>query len=121
MPSNEWTPNCDHVHSKTDMSCDMNDDEMISVGDPLPRLTAVQVLDDRRVRITWDDGSSDEIDLAPALGSRKVFTAPLNDDAIFASAKVGSFGDCITWGGDAELSAVWIEELALQARTPSAS
>ena len=94
----------------------MNDDEMISVGEPLPRLTAIQVLGDRKVRVTWDDGGSDEVDLQSALAHRKVFAAPLNDDAIFASAKVGSFGDCITWGGDAELSAVWIEELARSAK-----
>jgi hypothetical protein len=91
------------------------DDEVVSVGEPLPRLTAVQVLEDRRVRVTWESGRSDEVDLAPALGSRKVFAAPRDDDGIFASARVSEFGDCITWGGDAELSAVWIEQLVRQA------
>jgi hypothetical protein len=94
----------------------MNGDEMISVGERLPRLTAVQVLGDRKVRVTWEDGGSEEVDLRSALAHRKVFAVLLNDDAIFASAEVGRFGDCINWGGDAELSAVWIEELVRSAK-----
>lgn len=64
------------------------------------------------MRIIWEDGSSDVIDTSPALTSRRMFIPLRTDDALFRTLRVSEFGDAIVWDNGAELSAVWLEELA---------
>lgn len=55
-------------------------DDMISVGPPVPKIVEVEPLDARKVRITWKSGESKIVDLAPALESRRIYI-PLRGDA----------------------------------------
>jgi hypothetical protein len=91
-----------------------HDDEMIIVGRPIPRLAMAEPLAGRTARISWQEGGVEDVDLAPAIMSHRAFIALRSDDALFAQMRVGERGDCIVWPDGAELSAVWIEELATQ-------
>ena len=89
----------------------MNDD-IISVGSPLPRLVKAEALDGRRVRVVWRDGTSKVVDLGPVLESRRIFIPLRQDDALFRTLAVSEEGDAVVWpGDDLECSAVWIEAL----------
>lgn len=89
----------------------MNDD-IISVGSPLPRLVKAEALDGRRLRVFWRDGTSKIVDLGPLLESRRIFIPLRQDDALFRKLAVSEEGDAVVWpGDDLECSAVWIEAL----------
>jgi hypothetical protein len=91
----------------------VDDDEMIVVGKPLPRISSAVLLQDRTVRITWHAGEREEIDLSPALASHRLFARLRTDDALFRTMRVNEDGTALEWDDGAELSAVWIEELTL--------
>ena len=88
-----------------------SDDDIISVGKPIPKIASCEPLDGRRARISWRGGESFVVDLRPALSVHKSFVDVLRDDALFQSGQVSDFGDCVEWA-DAALAATWIEELA---------
>lgn len=90
---------------------DYNADEIISVGEPLPRIVAAQPLDKRFVRVEWEGGDVQIYDVSAALASRLVFKRLRTDDELFRTLKVGEDGICIEWDDGAELSAIWIERL----------
>ncbi len=89
------------------------DDEMITVGRPLPRIDRAEPLNDRVVRVWWQGGEGPvDVDVGPALVSRRVFAPLRTDEALFRSLQVSQYGDCLEWVGEIELSAVWVERLA---------
>jgi hypothetical protein len=90
-----------------------DNDEMIVVGKPLPRISAAALVRDRIVNVTWETGETEEIDLRPALASHRLFTRLRTDDALFRTMRVNDDGNALEWEDGAELSAVWIEELTL--------
>ncbi|RUU11256.1 DUF2442 domain-containing protein [Mesorhizobium sp. USDA-HM6] len=87
------------------------DNDIVTVGGPLPRIAAVTVIDGRRVRITWSDGNSVTVDLAPVLNSRRHFIPLRDNEELFATVRVNEDGNAIEWDGGIELSAVWIKTL----------
>ena len=88
------------------------DDQIISVGRRIPRILNAEPGVGRLVLIEWDDRPAQTIDLTPALASHRAFVRIRTDDVLFRSLKISEFGDCLEWPDGAELSAVWIEELA---------
>ncbi len=87
-------------------------DDMIVVGEPLPRIAGAVALDGRKVKIMWDTGETKVVDLAPVLSSRRIFIPLRNDDALFGTLHVSEYGDALEWDGpDLEFSAVWLERL----------
>jgi hypothetical protein len=88
------------------------DDQIISVGKPIPRISAARPLNGRLVEITWNSGKVEVVDLAPALASHRAYVRLRTDDAFFRTMRLSEFEDCLEWAGGIELSAVWIEELA---------
>lgn len=88
-------------------------DETISAGRPLPRIALAEPLDKRNVRVLWR-GSVEPvvIDTAPAFTSLKIFAAVRTDDALFGTVRVNEDGTALEWADGAELSAMWLEELA---------
>ncbi|WP_165214302.1 DUF2442 domain-containing protein [Affinirhizobium pseudoryzae] len=86
-------------------------DELISVGEPLPRIRMVEPLDDRLLRVTWASGQEQVVDLAPALLSRRVFMPLRQDDALFRAVTVEEFGTAIEWPGGIDFSALWLSKL----------
>jgi hypothetical protein len=68
-------------------------------------------LDGRTVSVTWLDGETKMVDLAPALASRRVYIPLRDDDTLFRTLRVSEFGDAIEWDGGLDFSAVWLESL----------
>jgi hypothetical protein len=87
-------------------------DDIITAGKPLPRIVKVEPLEARKVRITWQSGDNNVVDLAPAMQSRRLYIPLRGDDALFSRVMVSEYGDAIEWPGeDLEFSAVWLESL----------
>ncbi|GLS33252.1 Protein of unknown function [Mesorhizobium albiziae] len=86
-------------------------DDVISVGQPLPRMAAVQVSDGRRVHVTWRNGRSVLVDLAPVFLSHRHFIPLRNNDELFQTVRVNDDGVALEWDGGIELTAEWIERL----------
>ena len=78
----------------------------------MPRIDTAEPLDGRKVRVTWRDGSSQDIDISAALASRRIFLRLRTDDALFRTLRVNEDGNAIEWDDGAELTAIWIERLA---------
>ena len=93
------------------------DDDLISVGRPLPRLASARALDGRRVRVRWKSGNVAVIDLMPALASHRAFIRLREDDALFKTLRVNEDGNALEWDDGAELSAEWIERIPPVAMT----
>lgn len=91
----------------------MNDD-ILTAGPPLPKLTAATPLAGRQVHVTWHNGQTSVVDLAPALASRRIYQILRRDDALFRSLRVTDEGNAIEWDGGLDFSAAWL------ARLPSA-
>lgn len=89
----------------------INDDDIISVGDPLPRIAEAVPLEGRKVRVTFDGGSSKVVDLAPALASRRVYIPLREDDDLFRTLRVSEYRNAIEWDGGLDFSAVWLDKL----------
>lgn len=79
---------------------------------PLPRIESAEALDERRVRVVWRGGLAQDIDIAPALSSRRLFLRLRTDDALFRTLRVNEDGNAIEWADGAELTAIWLERLA---------
>lgn len=78
---------------------------------PLPRIESALPLDGRNVRVVWRDGVAQEIDVSPALASRRIFLRLRTDDALFRTLRVNEDGNAIEWDDGAELTAIWLERL----------
>jgi hypothetical protein len=90
------------------------DESIIRAGRPLPRIASAAVGEGRAAEITWTSGLSEVVDLMPALASGRSYVKLRTDDALFRTLRVSEFGDSVVWDNGAELSAVWIEELACE-------
>ncbi|MGW6778972.1 DUF2442 domain-containing protein [Brucella pseudogrignonensis] len=86
-------------------------DDIITVGDKLPRLRSASPLDDRKVRVTFDDGETKIVDLAPALESKRVYLPLRTDDELFRSLHVSEYRNSIEWNDDLDFSAMWLKRL----------
>ena len=87
------------------------ENELIAAGEPLPRISSVDLLDSRKVRIGWAGGVSRVVDLMPALASHRAFITLRSDDDLFRTIRVNEDGNALEWADGAELSAEWIERL----------
>jgi hypothetical protein len=88
----------------------MNDD-LISVGTPMPRAAKAEWIEKRLVRITWKNGKTSVVDLAPTLLSRRVYIPLREDDALFAQLRVDEYGAGIEWPCGLDFSALWLSKL----------
>ena len=88
-------------------------DELISIGQPLPRILSVRVLQNFEIEIVWNSGQKSACDLAPVLASRKILRTLLAEPTLFMSVSVNDDGNAVIWKNGAEISAVWLEELSL--------
>ena len=59
-------------------------------------LTAVQVLANSGLQLTYADGQTFEVDLAERINT-SAFLAPLKESALFAQAKLGFAGRSVDW------------------------
>lgn len=94
-----------------------NDDRLVGRGKPLPRIASATPLEGRNAAIAWRGGGQVVVDLAPAFVNLRIFKALRCDDELFRTMRVDEYGDALVWEDGAELSAVWIEELACASMT----
>ena len=87
-------------------------EKLVGRGRALPRINSAKPLDRRNALVRWKDGGEAVVDLSPAFVSLRVFAAVRQDDALFQSMTVDEYGDALVWRDGAELSAMWVEELA---------
>jgi len=90
----------------------MSQDDTIAFGTPLPRLRTVAPSEGLAVHVSWEDGRSEDIDLAPVILGFKVFRPLREDRALFESVRLGDFGSSIVWTDDMDLAAYTLERLA---------
>jgi len=86
-------------------------DDIIRVGRQLPRIREAVPLEERKVRVVFDNGLEKIVDLAPALQSRRFYIPLRDDDALFRSFHVSEYGDAIEWNEGLDFSADWLEKL----------
>jgi hypothetical protein len=89
----------------------MIDNDIIALGDPLPRLVEAHALMDRKVSLVWANGSATTVDLEPVIASRRVFIPLRADDALFRTLRVSEYGDSIEWEGGIDFPADWLSRL----------
>lgn len=80
---------------------------------PLPRVEDVVARSDRVVLVKWKTGGQRAIDIQPALTALASMSTVLADERLFQSIRVGRLGATVEWADGSELSALWLEELAL--------
>jgi len=75
----------------------------------MKKITALQVLDNYRVWLHFDDGVEGEVEFSVHVG-RGVF-APWADYAFFRQASIGESGRTLTWPGELDFcaDALWLE------------
>lgn len=88
------------------------DDDFVEVGGPMPSILKAEVIDNFVLRVEWDDGRDEQIDVAPAILSHRAFVSLRSNPVLFASFVVRDRGDSLVWADGQELSADWIQELA---------
>lgn len=90
----------------------MSDSDLVTFGDPLPRIAACRPLPQFGLEVLWAEGGIDIVDVYPALETRGVFERVRSSERMFAACTVDADGTCVAWPDGAELSAVWIARLA---------
>ncbi len=101
----------------------MNATETIDTGLPMARIAAVRVVGPSRIEITWAEGNRagrrDSVDLAPLIGSYRIYKPLRDNPELFATVHIIDEGDAVAWNGvDLEMSAELIETLAEEEMTP---
>lgn len=91
------------------------DDDFVEVEGPLPVIRRAEHVKGFVLRVEWDDGREEEVDVGPAIMSHRAFVSLRTDPSAFAAFKVRDRGDCLVWSEGQELSADWIQELAPRA------
>jgi Protein of unknown function (DUF2442). len=89
-----------------------DEDDFVEAGGPMPVIRRAEPEVGYVIRVEWDDGREELIDVAPAILSHRAFVALRNNSAAFSAFKVRDRGDSLVWPDGQELSADWIQELA---------
>ncbi|MGZ8387705.1 MAG: DUF2442 domain-containing protein [Rhodoplanes sp.] len=89
----------------------------------MPRIAAIRVEAPSRLEITWAAGTragrKESVDLAPFIGSYKVYKPLRNNSDLFATAHLIEDGNVVAWDApDLEMSGEMIETLAEEEMTP---
>ncbi|PRX09964.1 UNVERIFIED_ORG: uncharacterized protein DUF2442 [Martelella mediterranea] len=89
----------------------IREDDIVSVGRRLPRLTTVEPREGRKLFVRFDNGVEKTVDLAPALESRRFYKPLREDDALFRSFRINEYRNAIEWNDELDFSAMWLEAL----------
>lgn len=84
--------------------------------DRIPVVTAVEVLHDFVVGVTFDDGTVGEVDLLPHLWG-PIFEPLRDDHAVFAQVSVDNDEGTIVWPNGADVAPEMLYREAAAART----
>lgn len=70
----------------------------------LPRLLAVIPEEAGVLRLTWDGGRTGRVDLSDWIARGGAAFDTLQDEAVFATARVEDYGTCVQWGDTEDLA-----------------
>lgn len=90
----------------------MAEDDAVRVGNPIPRIAAVEAGNALTVIVTWADGRRDCIDLAPLILAKKWFKPLRTDRGLFERVVVEDYGAGIRWNDDLDMASYTLERLA---------
>jgi hypothetical protein len=98
------------------------DTDVITVGEPMPRIAAMRHAHDHTLTVTWADGSregiTEDVDLTPVIMQYRVFQPLRGDIGLFASVQLGEDGDSLIWDkGHIDMAATTVERLAAESMT----
>lgn len=81
---------------------------------PLPRILAVFPFVPATLVVRWQDGSERRVDIGAWIVAGGPILAPLQDPAVFLTAKVVGHGSAVQWAGpeDLAIDAVHLQLLA---------
>lgn len=104
----------------------MSGTDFIDSGIPMPRIASARAAGPSQLRVVWAEGARagqvETIDLAPVIGSYKIFRPLRDNPALFAAVRLIEEGAAVAWANgdtDIEMSADMIENLAMQEMTPA--
>jgi hypothetical protein len=85
--------------------------------DSIPRIERVTVVSPTALRIKWKQGPTDQVELTGWIATGGDILSPLNDQAVFASAKIADYGSSVAWDDDdLRIDAAHLELLAREQR-----
>ena len=87
------------------------ENDIVSVGKPLPRLREAVALEGRKVRVAFEDGRTKVVDLTAALESRRFYKPLRDDDTLFKSFRISEYRNALEWSDDLDFSALWLDAL----------
>jgi hypothetical protein len=98
------------------------DTDIITIGEPMPRIASVRHAHDHIVSITWADGLregiTEEVDLTPVIMQYRIFQPLRGDIGLFASVQLGEDGASLIWDkGRIDMAATTVERLAAESMT----
>ena len=102
----------------------MSETEVISIGEPMPRLASVASHGTYEIVVGWAAGSTHKhnvVDLAPLVLNHKLYK-PLRDNPdLLKTVHVIEDGSAVAWGSDdaIDMAATSIERLAEEQMTPA--
>ena len=99
-------------------------DKSLDTGVPLARLSAVRPLANGLLEVIWcagpRAGGTDQVDVAPILGTYKIFRPLRDNPTLFATARLIEDGFVVGWDGpDLEMTAEVIERCADETMSPA--
>ena len=96
--------------------------DIVTVGDPMPRIAGVRHAHAHVISVTWADGlrkgMTENLDLAPIIMQYRIFQPLRTDVELFASVQLGEDGDTLAWDdGRIDMAATTVEWLAAESMT----
>lgn len=87
------------------------DEEIFSVGKPIPRIRDAAPLEGRKVEVLWQEGARKVVDLAQPLAGKRAFAALRTDDTLFRTLAAGECGASIEWADGSDFPADRLDRL----------
>jgi len=77
------------------------DNDIVTVGEPMPRIAGIRHVHDHVVSVTWADGPregiTENVDLTPVIMRYRFFQPLRGDIGLFASVQLGEDGHMLVW------------------------
>lgn len=93
------------------------DDDRITLGAPLVRIAAVKPVEQYLLRVDWEDGRIDTVDLAGVISGFAPFAIFRDNIALFRTAQPIDWGAALGWENGLDFSAARLREIADIQRT----
>lgn len=87
-------------------------DELLRVDVPLPHVEDVEAINPYTLRVTWNTGYEDDIDIRPLAEDYSAIFGLLLDPELFETVGPDKYGDSVSWNDGTSISATMLYELA---------